>query len=289
MALKIPTHAEMASANAGSVPDQSAGTGRESGLVTSVRSHNLKPTFSLSGTGKAKYVPRLVMDLSGEQKTGKNHFGFTAPGPIYEHSFDIGNEGVIEKFMNQKKIYVAEYELEIQPGDASDREVAEAADKVWQQFTTNFLDGLSSCGSGTTLVDTGSEMWELLRIARFGRTSKIMPHNYGDLNKEMRLLVRETLNHSGSTIFLSQMKPEWENYVGSDGKEKGRKTGRLERVGWKGMPFLVQLTASTNRVDKTDGGSEFTITVDDCRRNPDMNGLTLANDFDTLMMMVYGE
>src|ERR1700723_169108 len=132
----------------------------------------------------APVTHRLIVNAEGEEKSGKNHFSFSAPGPVYLHSFDIGNEGVVQKFQSEKEIYIAEYELSMQPGEASAVEVAEAAEKVWQQFISNYRDGLASCGNGTTVVDTGTEMWELLRLARFGKLTQVMPHHYGPVNKE---------------------------------------------------------------------------------------------------------
>jgi hypothetical protein len=236
--------------------------------------------------------PRLIVDVGGEEKSGKTHFGFTAPGPIYEHSFDIGNEGVIEKFQAQKRIFVAEYELELQPDEGSAQQVAEAANRVWDQFVANFRDGLHSCGQGTTLVDTGTEMWELLRLARFGKLTQVMPHQYVAVNKEMQALLRECYNHNGSTIFLTKLKPEWENYTDSTGREKGRKTGKMERTGFKDMPFQVQLVGTCERVDRGQaegGGSEFLMTINDCRHTADVNGMVIENDFETLMGLVFAD
>jgi hypothetical protein len=230
---------------------------------------------------------RLIVDAGGEEKSGKSHFAFTAPGPIYEHSFDIGNEGVIDKFMDKKQIFVADYGLDIQPGEAPDKEVAEAACKVWDQFVANFKDGLASCGNGTTYVDTISEAWQLCRLARFGRLTQIMPHNYTVVNAEMRDLIRECYDHDANVVFTSQMKPEWENYTDSTGKEKGKKTGRMVRSGFSDMPYLVQINLQCFRTDKPDGGSDFNITIEDCRQNPNLNGLTLDNDFETLLNMVF--
>lgn len=230
---------------------------------------------------------RLIVNAEGEEKSGKNHFAFTAPGPIYEHSFDIGNEGVVQKFQSKKKIYIAEYELELQPGEGTDKEVATAADKVWSEFLANYHDGLNSCGNGTTLVDTGTEMWELLRLARFGKLTQVMPHHYGPVNKEMQEAIREGFGHHCNVIFLHKLKDEWENYTDSSGKEKGRKTGKKARVGFSDIPFLVQVNLQCQRVDNEGGGSSFQITVEDCRQNSEVNGLVMDNDFEALLGTVF--
>jgi len=245
----------------------------------------LTSTFARAST---PVTHRLIVNAEGEEKSGKNHFSFSAPGPIFLHSFDIGNEGVVQKFQDQKEIYIAEYALSLQPNEASAGEVAEAADKVLQQFVSNYRDGLASCGNGTTVCDTATELWALVRLSRFGRLTQVMPHHYGPVNKEMQELVREGYNHDCNVILIHQLKDEWENYQGSDGKEKGRKTGRKTRVGFGDIPYLVQLNVRCERIDQDGGGSEFQIAIEDCRQNPDLNNTTLPNDFEMLLSMVFG-
>jgi hypothetical protein len=236
---------------------------------------------------------RMIMSLSGEEKSGKNHTSLTFPAPIYIHSFDIGLEGVVDKFINgqiaSKEIYVADYELEIQPGEASPQEVADSADKVWSRFVTNYKDGLRSCGNGTTVVDTDGEAWQLCRLARFGKIAQILPHHYGPVNAEFRDIIRESYNHSCNVVLLSQRTDVWENYLDSKGQEKGRKTGEKARKGFGELPFLVQINAVCNRLDLAGGGSEFSVTIEDCRFNPDANGVTVPNDYDMIHMTVFGE
>jgi hypothetical protein len=230
---------------------------------------------------------RLILNIQGEEKTGKNHmaFSYTGLGDIYVHSFDQGLEGVVQKFQKSKHIYVAEYELEIQPGEASDKEVGKSANKLWGQYRANYLDSLASTRKeGLVVVDTGSESWELLRLASFGKLTQVMPHHYSKPNAEFREHVRHGYDAS-SVIWIHKMKDEWENYTDSQGREKGRRTGRKKYVGMNDIPFLVQCNVQTQREDLEGGGSEFTCTVLDCRINPELNGMVMPNDFDNLLAM----
>lgn len=240
------------------------------------------PAF-IRATGEVKQ--RLIANIQGPEKTGKNHMAFGAPAPIYIHSFDLGLEGVVEKFQNVKEIQVAEYALEIQPGEATEKEVGEAANRVWEKFLSNFRDSIASTqAEGTVIVDTGTEAWELLRLASFGRLVQVMPHMYGKPNAEYRGMVRSSYDGT-NVIWLHKMVDEWENFAGSDGKEKGRKTGRKVRKGFSDMAFLVQANVETWRNDLEGGGSEFGCNVIDCRVNPDINGTTWDNDFAQLLEM----
>jgi hypothetical protein len=228
---------------------------------------------------------RMIISLTGEEKSGKNFCSFTAPAPIYVHSFDVGLDGVVQQFQDQKEIYVADYELSLQPGEASPQEVAEAADKVWTQFLSNYRDGLASCGNGTTVVDTDTECYELLRLARFSRLAQIPPHMYGPVNAELRGMVREAYDFDANVFFLSKKCSVWENYTDSSGKERGRKTNEKARKGFGDLPFLVQVVATTNRSDE----NEFSVTIEDCRFNPEANGVTVPNDYDFIMSAIFGD
>jgi hypothetical protein len=228
---------------------------------------------------------RLIVSIEGEEKSGKSHTALTAPEPIYYHSFDIGLEGVISKFDKDKAIFVAEYELTIQPGEASANEVADAADKVWEQFVANYRDSIESTKQGGTIVwDSSTECWELLRLARFGKLTQIMPHMYTSVNAEMRDLIRES--YAGTNMaHLVKRVDQYENYTDSQGREKGRKTGLKEPKQFKDLPFLVQTVAVVER----SGSSDFQLTIKDCRQNPEVNEQVIPNDFEFLLSAVFGD
>jgi hypothetical protein len=256
-----------------------------------------RPVGFVKSTGRMK--SRMVVSLTGEDHSGKNHCAFTAPAPLYVHSFDPGIEGVVEKFngshpefaaiYGSKDIYVATYELAIQPGDAAPQVVAESADQLWQQFIANYRDGMASCGNGTTIVDTDTEAYELIRLARFGKLTQIMPHHYGPINAEFRAFLRESQGMPGNVFMLSKYVDEWENFVDASGKEKGRKTGGKVRKGFGELPFLMQVCGISERIDQLGGGSQFQITITDCRQRPECNGTAVQNDYDMLRLVVLGE
>ena len=230
--------------------------------------------------------PRLIVNIQGPEKTGKDHMGFSfTGGPIYVHSMDQGLEGVVQKFQNTREIYTAEYELTIQPGEASEREVGEAADVVWEQFKANYRDSLASTrDSGLVVIDTGTEAWELLRLASFGKLTQVMPHHYSKPNAEFRDLVREGYDAS-NVVWIHKMKDEWENYIDSKGQEKGRRTGNKKAMMMNDIPFLVQCNVQTWSEQREGGGTDFHATVIDCRLNPELAGMTIDNDLDQLIML----
>lgn len=234
---------------------------------------------------------RIILNIQGPEGSGKDHMALTYDqGPIYIHSFDIGLEGVVQKFQDTREIYTAEYELTIQPGEATDQEVGRAADVVWEQFKANFRDSLASTrDNGLVLVDTGSEAWELLRLASFGKLTQVMPHHYSKPNAEFRDLVRESFDAT-NVVWLHKMKDEWENYVDSKGQEKGRRTGNKRATMMNDIPFLVQGSVQTGVELREGGGCEFSATVlDKFRLNPDLVGSVLDNNFNTLLDLTFME
>lgn len=227
---------------------------------------------------------RLIMSLEGVEKVGKNHFAFGAPGPIYFHSFDFGDEGVIQKFQTTTQIYKAEYRLNIRPNTAV-QDAADTARPVWAKFLENFREGLAK--GRTTVVDTATEAHEVLRMAEFGKLTQVMPHHYAPVNQAMKDLWRSAYDSDSNLIMLHRMKEEWENKVNAQGKEVGNKTGRWEMAGYKGTYFEAQVCA---RAFKEDG--QFKMLVFDCRQNPDLEGMVLEGDmlnFATLGQMVFPE
>jgi hypothetical protein len=233
--------------------------------------------------------PRLIANIQGVEGSGKDHMAFGYDrGPIYVHSFDQGLEGVVQKFQDKREIYVAEYELRMQPDEGTAKEVGEAANVVWTQFKSNMMDSYASTRKeGLVVVDTGSECWELLRLAYFGKLTQIMPHMYAKPNAEFRELVREGFDAS-NVAWLHKMVDEWENYTDSQGKEKGRKTGEKVFRGMNDIPFLVQCSAQTWQENRAGGGQDFYATIlgPKCRLNPDLIGMTIGNDFNELLTLM---
>lgn len=247
---------------------------------------------------KSATKTRLIANIQGPEKSGKDHMALCfSGGPIYIHSFDIGTEGVVDKFLPAEfrrdkqdgqfyrgaEIYLASYDLTVQPGQDTDAAVGKAANEVWEQFVANYRDSLASTReSGLVLIDTGTEAWELLRLASFGKLTQVMPHHYSKPNAEFRDLVREGFDAT-NVVWLHKMKPEYENYIDARGQEKGRKTGQISAKYMNDIPFLVQCNVQTYRQNKEGGGVEFGAVILDCREHPEVIGMTIDNDFETLL------
>lgn len=229
-------------------------------VITSSRFKLMKPTAS---------PRRLVCSIEGLEKTGKDHLALTADGPIYLLDFDHNLEGVLPKFSQKKDIYVCTYDY------ITDSDSQSAALDVWLQFKADYAEGLKS--AATVIIDTGTQMWTVARMARFGKVASVPPIAYGPVNTEIKELVQQAKEADGNTIFLHRVKPV---YIGKD------RTDKYEINGFGEMGFEVQATFRTYR----DEDEQFHVRIMECAQNMTIAGVELEGkqiDFNFILDMVF--
>lgn len=215
----------------------------------------------LDGTVK----PRLVMLMQAMQKRGKTHFGLTMPGPIAFFNFDKGHEGVLEKFTDDKMILGNQYKAERNM-------TKELYEQHWEKLKTDYYRAMDSNLVRSILFDTGTDVYELLRWARFGKLSQVKPHHYGPVNLEFKNMIEEALGADKNVMFLHRVKDEYINEVN---------TGKKILAGPQWMPFEVQVVIEGFRWEEGDEGiteTKFGIRILDSRHNPALNGMELRDD-----------
>jgi len=215
---------------------------------------------------------RMILNIEGLEKQGKTHFALTAPGPLAFFDIDIGTEGVIHKFTTGKEIIVSEHKI---PKDAASSEGFDFV-AAWQEFYNRLQAVLKHPQVRTVVIDTMTEVWELLRMARFGRLSQVKSHHYGPVNAEMRELIREAYEYGKNFIMIHKMKPQ---YVDDQWN------GKYDRAGFKDIGFLSQLS-----IELSFDEGEFTATCRDCRHDMSLCGMDLSGpmcNFPTLAQMVF--
>ena len=229
-------------------------------------------------------LPSLSICSSGLEKKGKTHFAFTAPGPIAVIASDTGTLEIADKFRRQgKAVYYAEYEMP--RGSGSARQAA--AEKTWNKVE-DFIYGVAEERSIRTFIgDTGTEFWELLRLARFGKLTQVMPHHYGPVNEEFQSMVKRIAKRPGlNSIWIHKAKKEYK--TNKEGKDAW--TGRHERAGFGDMGYLCDVVITHHFDTET---REFYLKVADSRKNTqELIGLELRAemcDFPTLAQLAYPE
>lgn len=219
-----------------------------------------------------KITPRLIASVSGLEKQGKTSFALSAPGPIMYFNLDYGDEGIVNRYTDHKDIYTKEYRF--RRNDSADK-----YNTLWCGFTTDFYSAMKS-KARTIIIDTATEAWELLRLARFGKLAQVMPHHYGPVNAEYMSLIREGYSYDKNIILLHKLKKQ---YVDD------KFNGKYERAGYNGTGFLVQSNLEVYR-DGLDGG--FYLKVMDCRQNSMLGGMEFEladqlNGFRFLAQLVF--
>jgi hypothetical protein len=232
------------------------------------------PPF-LAGFTRANSVVkrRLILSIEGLEGCGKTRFTLTAPAPIAFINFDWGLEGLVESFQDQKAIYVATVSLNT---SGKREEILQAAEQELSKVERNYQTALKQ--ARTIVIDTGSELWELLRLAAFGKLDKVMPHQYAEVNQQMTRLIKLAYDSDANLILTHRLKEQWIN---------DKKTGLYEFAGMKDIPFLVQAHA---RMWNAEDG--YHLKVGKCRQNAGVVGLELVNGmitFPTLAGFVFPE
>lgn len=192
---------------------------------------------------------RLLWRSWGREKSGKNHFGLTAPGPIYVLAFDPGGlEGMAEKFkkapLGPKEIVVKQYRFN------KKRNGQEEAQALKEQFIVNYEDALNNA---RTIVIDETELWELVRFAEWGRESA-KGREYGPLNGEYRGWIHDAYDAGVNLQLIQKVKEKWEN---------DKPTGEMEPFGFKQAGNVVQVNLEHSWTKE--GG--FNVCVKECRQN----------------------
>ena len=231
-------------------------------------------------TASEQVKPRLICSLYAHEKCGKTHFAFTAPAPIAYIGMDIGDEGVIQKFQGVKTIYKADARFDLKKG----KDLQDRAKEAWTYISDRYFEAFEDPAVRTIICDTGGEMWEIIRLAAFGKLTQVMPMQYGPVNAEWDGMIRYGLLRDKNVIFLHKVK---EKYKGKDA------TGEYERKGNSGMGYLVQAEVELWKDTREPVPDRYKCTIRTCRHRPELEDMvTLEGEdctFSTLAAMVlYG-
>lgn len=227
---------------------------------------------------------RLIISVMGKEKEGKTHFALTAPGALGYINLDKGYDGVGQKFESEKDIFKSDYNIQLPLRGSDVQKVSDILTPFWEDALEDVAYSIQNFR--TTVIDTGTELWELCRIARFGKLDQVKPHHYGPVNREFRDQVYGAAYNSDSNlIVLHKLKAEYVN---------DKRTGNFERSGFSDTGFVVQVEVLCYRLpaDERDGGDDlgFRLRIESCRQNPSIEGEILQGEmlsFPFLASMVF--
>lgn len=232
--------------------------------------------------------PRLLVGSQGLDKTGKTEFWLSAPGPIGCINLDIGLEGVVEKWTKRgKKVWVATYN--IPPVGANGKPLTQNDYIQFFLKTRAAYEGmLTNKDIRTVVVDTGSDWWELAKLAEFGKVNPAVDikQAYQALNQLFRSLIRRAYDTDKNLIITHKMKEKYTSKVGANGKAIDSWDGSsYKKVGFGEDHYLIQVN-----VEHTFRDGQFGIKILNCRHDMSLAGYEMAGEecnFTGLGQLIY--
>lgn len=216
---------------------------------------------------------RLILVLGGLEGKGKTHFALGSEDPLALINFDIGQEGVIDKFLAKNKvIYHRQFHKPVKFTD-SGAVKEDGAQAEWLALNGAWYKLLRIPDLKTIVVDTETEMWELIRLARFGKLESVQPWNYPPVNREYGSMLKAAYDSNKSLILLQKMRKEYKN---------DKWTGAFERAGFGDTRYVGQVVAHMHRYSEEEVLDDdpnadpvldsYAIRIDKCRQNPALEG-----------------
>lgn len=211
----------------------------------------------------------LFWSTSGREYSGKSRFGLTFPGPIDYLATDPGctraANGIVREHPD-KEIRLKTYKLPepvLRPnqkrmvttsdGKTTPRMEAEVNFEeyrdLWDEWYADWCWAIGPSDSQTVVVDTGKDIWDVLRGARHGKLIKIMPQDYTSLNMEFEAVLRKATRLSGCAkhiIWIDKMGKQYKatTVTSSQGgtETKDAWNGKWEPKGFGGIGYLAEVT-----------------------------------------------
>ena len=216
---------------------------------------------------------RMIVNTEGFDKSGKSRFWMTAPDPIAGINLDIGLEGVIQKHTGKKKLWVMTYNIPSLLTSETERtnhkqhffKVKKAIDAACNNKDVR-----------TVVIDTGTAMWECIRLAEFGSLNPVTSKgslDYVTSNSIYEGLIKQVYNTDKNMIITHTMDKLWTKAPGAKASEWDGKS--FARQGYKGAGFLVQ-TNLRHHFDPVEG--KFRIEVLNCRDDYTLVGMEFGHD-----------
>jgi hypothetical protein len=182
------------------------------------------------------------------EKSGKTHFALTAPARkvgnregIGMFAYDTGGvEGVVQKFQKTKRIFLSECRVEIPKMPAQGayaswsvqeaQQIATNAEKMWQVFYGKYQEAVARFR--TVILDTSTDVYALLRLAKFGKLTEVKPQHYEPINRIMEEMINMAYSEGVNLVMIHKMKPEWAN---------NQLTGKIKAQGYGDAVFKSQV------------------------------------------------
>lgn len=154
------------------------------------------------------------------------------------------------------------------------------AEKAWDELSKITYECLQDPAIYTVIWDTATYGWELLRMAKFGKLTQVMPHHYGPVNDEFQALFYTAEEHGKLFVALHSMSKEYK--AGKDGKEVWN--GYYKPSGFSHMDFVANIRLEQHKNDE----GQFVCRVVQNKLKPEMDKRDLVGDECTMASLLMG-
>jgi hypothetical protein len=212
------------------------------------------------------------MEIYGDTGTGRTTLALTAPGPIGLIHAAEKIEGIVQPVAREKEVRMYNFGGVFR---GSPDTISEKAHGILTGAQNAWYDAIDDWAK-SVILDTHTELWELIRLARFGTLTPrgTIAHMYGPVNAEWRSMFKHFREQDhANVVLIGQTKDEYKN---------DKQTGKTVRAGQKEIPFMADVIVRTSR--SPDGG--FLATVEKGWWNADMEGLELEDENITFSMIM---
>lgn len=216
-------------------------------------------------------TPPIIVSISGEPKSGKTHFCCTAPAPIRFFDFDQGSEAIIGIKFPDAEIVASQHFLDVWG--------KEKTLPIWKDFETQYKEALrADNGIQTIVIDTATQLWEVLRLAHFERVQaesgtprkRLQPVEYAEPNSLMKAVIIAA-RAAGKNLIIT-------HYIREVYDEDGKRTGRYEPDQFKSTNGLADIILTIeSRKRKGTSGQDAIVTIQGNRFDREVVGVQLTN------------
>jgi len=242
----------------------------------------------------------IVISTWGLEKCGKTNIALTAPGDIVYMNANYGDAGVVDKFLGKKKVFRYDIEQGKWNKGMSKADTMALYVPIWERFKEAWFHALDRKLGRTYVIDTADEIYELIRLARLGAITQVMPEHYGPVYDEYESVVKAPLSYRVNAIYIHRADKEYKTPEreeaelppappppgsGTDpvfiaaappkgGGNRKEWTGAYVRKGYKHMANIAELNVHQYRTP-TNG---FGLKIESCRNRPELDGIHLADE-----------
>jgi hypothetical protein len=193
-------------------------------------------------------TPRLICSAIGLEGSGKTDFLKTAPRPLYVAYTDPNTEDVLGNLddVYGKSLRMPAFKLRADDEDEIRDRAGEMIDDL-REFFMDVIEDRADPPARTLALDTGTEAWDTVLMADFGRTMRINPRDRGPANQLWRDLFRAVKNVDGLNFIVThRVKQKWgtkevRGRGGSSASQDVPLPGEYERLGHKETGNLVNV------------------------------------------------